>query len=77
MQSSSLTYHASIEQRAELRLDGRAYRDVYAATLSLSWSGVCGPLCAQWVRKERVVVLDARGRVVAVVGDGAPALAAS
>jgi hypothetical protein len=77
MRSNSLTYRATIERRPQFQLEGKTFRDVYVASLSLSWHSYCGPLCAQAVSKQRVVVLTPSGRLVAVSGDGAPNIAAS
>lgn len=68
--SSRFTYRADLTWQESYSLDGRSYRNVLVATMDLSWSNYCGSLCALSFSKRRVVVMDPRGTILRVSGDG-------
>lgn len=70
MDSSRFRYTATIEKRPEFQREGRSFRDVYVAELKLQWSDDCGSLCDLWIDKDRIVVLNPAGVVLAVFRDG-------
>jgi len=70
--SSRIEYQASVKSHAEFTHDGKSFRDVRVVTLKLSFTQ---NFCATGTEgmsftKERVVVLDAKGTVVHITGDG-------
>jgi len=70
MQKASLSYTASVRHEESVEIEGRSFEGVDVVTMSLSWSQYCGGECAMGFHKERTVVFDAAGGVVAVFGDG-------
>jgi len=65
-----LTYGAWVEHREAHEMDGRRFENVWVVTMKLKLNLYFGSLSALDFIKERVVVIDADGRVLAVVGDG-------
>lgn len=61
----SFRYLAAVERATA---PGVAYR----VTLRMQYQLYCGPRCALWFTKDRVVTFDAGGRVLSVTGDGEP-----
>ena len=70
--SSSLDYHAGVKFHNELKLDDTDFRDVHVVTLKLTFSENFAASTTEAMRfqKERVVVLDANGKVLHISGDG-------
>lgn len=70
--SSKLDYHAAVKFHREFKLGDKTFTDVHVVTLKLVFdenfaaSGTEG----MHFEKERVVVLDAAGKVLHVSGDG-------
>ena len=77
MQSSSVEYTATIERRSEFIYEGNRFEDVYVVEMDLSWTDVCGNLCALWFSKKRTVVLSLDGELRALFGDGVTAFLVS
>ena len=50
--------------------EGNRFEDVYVIEMDLSWTDVCGNLCALWFSKKRTVILAPDGRLRALFGDG-------
>lgn len=74
MKSSSLMYSASITRKESYQTGEVTHKDIYVVSMKIEWSQYCGQWCAMWVEKSRTIVLDAKGEVLAVEGDGcAPA----
>ncbi|QIA06300.1 hypothetical protein [Draconibacterium halophilum] len=46
------------------------FESVYVVTLDLYWMDYCGPLCAMWIEKQRIVVFDESGDLLEVFMDG-------
>jgi hypothetical protein len=69
VRSCAFSYTATVEESTMI-LDERLTAPVYAVKMELSWSLYCGALCGHWFSKERTVILDALGNVLAVFGDG-------
>jgi len=71
--SSSLDYQASAAFHPEFEHDGRKFKDVHVVTLKLSFSQRFAATGTEGMefQKERTVVLDAAGKVLAITGDGA------
>jgi hypothetical protein len=70
MKKAKLAYRASVSLEESYEREGRTFTGVYVVRMSLEWSQFCGPECAMGFAKERVVVLDGDGDVLAVFGDG-------
>ncbi len=70
MKSSSLMYSASITRKESYQTGEVTRKDVYVVSMKLEWSQYCGKRCAMWFEKSRTIVLDEKGEVLAVEGDG-------
>ncbi len=70
MKSSSLMYSASITRKESYQTGEVTRKDVYVVSMKLEWSQYCGKLCAMWFEKSRTIVLNQKGEVLAVEGDG-------
>ena len=70
--SSRLDYHASVVFQKEFEHQGKAYKDVHVVTLKLSFSQQFAASTTEGMdfEKQRTVILDAKGRVLAISGDG-------
>lgn len=71
MLKSELHYTAAVARHEHYESDGREFQGVSVVTMKLSWSQYCGNVCAMGFQKERVVVFDAAGKIIAVLLDGA------
>ena len=67
---TDLAYHATVEPRMEFVSNGAEYNQVFVAYLLLAWSYDDGVFIDSF-QAHRVVVLDPRGDVLSVEGDGA------
>jgi len=70
--SSAVEYQAGVKAHAEFTHDGKSFRDVRVVTLKLTFTQ---NFCATGTEgmsftKERVVILDATGKVLHIAGDG-------
>jgi hypothetical protein len=70
--SSSLDYHAGVKFHKEFKLDDKTFNDVHVVTLKLIFSQnfVATQTEGMQFEKERVVILDAKGKVLHISGDG-------
>lgn len=70
--SSSVNYHASVTFHAQFEQDGRKFADVHVVTLNLGFTQNFAATDTEGMEftKVRTVVLDAKGKVLAVFGDG-------
>lgn len=70
--SSQLDYHASVKVHKEFKLDDKTFKDVHVVTLKLTFSQHFAATTTEGMRfqKQRVVVLDAAGKVLHLSGDG-------
>lgn len=70
--SSRLDYQATVARHADFALDGKTYQDVYVVTLKLTFSEQFAATLTEGIffTKQRTVVLDSIGKVLAVSGDG-------
>ena len=66
---TSLDYSAALVRRDHYSHAGDAFRDVYVASLTLSWSQSCGGLCGMAFRRVKEVVLSPEREVLAVYVD--------
>lgn len=71
--SSSVGYQAKVAHHAEFKLDGKTYKDVRVVTLELTFSQQFAATVTEGMsfQKQRTVVFDAAGKLLAVSGDGA------
>lgn len=69
MMSTSLKYVAAIKHYDEYTHAKEKFTDVYVADLNLEWSHICGGLCGMGFKRNKVVVLDSGGNVVALFLD--------
>ena len=46
------------------------FESVYVVTLDLHWTDYCGPLCAMWIEKQRIVVFNESGELLEIFLDG-------
>lgn len=70
--SSSLNYQASVKFHKEFKLDDKTFNDVHVVTLKLIFGQQFAATQTEGMhfQKERVVVLDAAGKVLHISGDG-------
>ena len=70
--SSRLDYHAGVKFHKEYKLDDKTFNDVHVVTLKLilSQNFVATQIAGMQFEKERVVILDAKGKVLHISGDG-------
>ncbi|MCX6872199.1 MAG: hypothetical protein NTW21_00085 [Verrucomicrobia bacterium] len=70
--SSRLDYHAGVKFHKEFKLDDKTFNDVHVVTLKLIFSQnfVATQTEGMQFEKERVVILDAKGKVLHLSGDG-------
>lgn len=70
--SSRLDYHAGVKFHQEFKLGDKTFNDVHVVTLKLTFSQNFVATQSEGMRfeKERVVILDAGGKVLLVTGDG-------
>jgi hypothetical protein len=70
--SSSLDYHAAVAWHPQFEHDGKKFADVHVVTLKLVFSQNFAATGTEGMQfeKSRTVVLDAKGKVLAVFGDG-------
>jgi hypothetical protein len=70
--SSRLDYRASVKFHKEYKVDGKTFNGVHVVTLKLSFDQNFAATMTEGMHfeKERVVVLDAAGKVLHVSGDG-------
>jgi hypothetical protein len=70
--SSSVDYHASVVFHAQFEQDDRKFTDVHVVTLNLVFKQNFAATDTEGMEftKVRTVVLDAKGKVLAVFGDG-------
>ncbi len=66
----SFTYTAEVEFKRRYENEARKFSNVYVVKMQLSLSAYWGPLAALGFYKDRVVVIDERGKVLAIFGDG-------
>jgi hypothetical protein len=70
--SSRLDYHAGVKFHKEFKLDDKTFKDVHVVTLKLTFSENFAASMTEGMRfeKERVVVIDADGKIRHISGDG-------
>jgi hypothetical protein len=70
--NTSLKYAAVIRRLDRYSHDKDTFENVYVADLTLEWGFVCGGLCGMGFTRNKLVVLDSKGEVIAMYLD-APA----
>ena len=70
--SSRLDYHAGVKFHKDLKLGDKTFNDVHVVTLKLTFDQnfVATTTEGMHFQKERIVVLDAKGKVLHISGDG-------
>ena len=68
--SSKFSYSASVEFKNSYEKDEKKFRHVYVVKMKLSMSARFASLAAISFTKERIVVLDRQGKILAIFGDG-------
>ena len=66
---SIMKYDASIKHADHYVHSKDAFDNVYVADMNLEWSFTCGGLCGVGFTRNKIVILDARGNVVALYLD--------
>lgn len=66
---SGMEYKAEIKYFGEYSHAGQSYHDVYVVDMTLKWGFSCGILCGVGFTRNKVVVLDAHGNVLAMYLD--------
>lgn len=61
---TNLKYDSSIKKFDKYEHSGKSYDDVYVADMNLTWGQVCGGLCGHGFTRNKIVVLDKKGRVL-------------
>jgi hypothetical protein len=69
MVTTGLKYNASIKHYEKYEHGEKKFEDVYVADLNLEWSSICGGLCGIGFTRNKLVVLDQKGEVVALFLD--------
>jgi hypothetical protein len=67
--ASDLKYDAVIKHMDRYSHAGTTFENVYVADLTLEWGFTCGSLCGMGFTRNKLVVLDAAGRVIAMFLD--------
>lgn len=67
--STNLGYKATIHFQDRYQHGEDSYEGVYVANLDLSWSFICGGLCGMGFNRNKLVVLDKHGEVIALYLD--------
>ena len=67
--SIRLKYDAGIQHFEQYARTGNIFKNVYVADLTLEWGFTCGGLCGMGFTRNKVVVLDANGKVIALYLD--------
>lgn len=70
--SSRLDYHATVAAHQKFEHQGQKFEDVHVVTLKLDFSQNFAATQTEGMhfQKERVVILDAKGKVLHITGDG-------
>jgi hypothetical protein len=70
--SSRLDYHATVAAHQKFEHQGQTFEDVHVVTLKLDFSQNFAATQTEGMhfQKERVVILDAKGKVLYISGDG-------
>jgi hypothetical protein len=70
--SSRLDYHAGVKFHKELKLGDKTFNDVHVVTLKLTFDQnfVATTTEGMHFQKERTVVLDGKGKLLHISGDG-------
>lgn len=66
---TGLKYTASIKHYDEYEHSEKRFDDVYVADLNLEWSSICGGLCGIGFTRNKLVILDNKGEVLALFLD--------
>jgi len=66
---TDMQYAAGIQFLADYAHDKESFHDVYVADLNLKWGFNCGGLCGVGFTRNKVVVLDRQGNVLALYLD--------
>jgi hypothetical protein len=64
-----LKYNGAIKHFDRYSHNGDSYENVYVGDLTLEWSFSCGGLCGMGFTRNKLVVLDADGNVIAIYLD--------
>lgn len=67
--STNLKYAAGIKYFNEYSHGQGTFNNVYVADLTLDWAFICGGLCGMGFTRNKVVVLDTQGNVIAMYLD--------
>lgn len=69
---SKMTYEAKLAHHDSYALSGKTYKDVYVVTLKLDFSASFTEKDTEGIEfsKERTVVLDSKGSILFILGDG-------
>lgn len=70
--SSSLDYHATVAFHKEFKHEEQTFKNVHVVTMKLTFSQnfVATQTEGMHLQKDRVVILDASGKVLQITGDG-------
>lgn len=69
MVHTSLKYTAAIKHYDEYTHAQKKFKNVYVADLNLEWSNICGGLCGMGFKRNKLVVMDSNGEVLALFLD--------
>ena len=69
MSSTGLKYTAAIKHYDKYEHSGKKFDNVYVADLNLEWSSICGGLCGIGFTRNKLVVFDNQGEVLALFLD--------
>jgi len=70
---AEFSYVAEIRQKLVYERNGYVFKDkdkLFIVTMTMEWESRCGDLCGLKFTKERIVIIDSSGKVLAVFGDG-------
>ena len=64
-----LKYHATIKYMDKYSHHQETFRNIYVANLTLEWAFTCGGLCGVGFTRNKLVVLDGNGNILAMYLD--------
>jgi hypothetical protein len=67
--SSNLKYDAAIKRNDKFERGGKKFENVYVANITLTWGEMCGGLCGAGFTRNKVVVLNEKGDILALFLD--------
>jgi hypothetical protein len=71
------SYTSPSENSVGTSVEPEIFSSAYVVELTIKWEQYCGPLCAMWINKKRIVVFNQAGQLLRVFLDGPVSVAVS